>query len=126
MKHLLFKTDENSASFILRMTIGIIVLIHGIPKLGAGFTPFVQYITDYLQLPAILAYATIFIEIIGSVMLIIGFATRINAMFMLFLFIGMILTVHGELGFMMNWFGTLEAGQEGYEYHIVKQRVVDC
>lgn len=119
MKNLLFNTDDNWASPILRVALGIIILIHGSTKLGSGFSEFEGFITGYIGLPAIVAYATVFIETVGSVMLILGFATRINALAMFGLFVGMIVTVHGPIGFQMNWNGQYEAGMEGYEYHLL-------
>ncbi|MEM7549286.1 MAG: DoxX family protein [Bacteroidota bacterium] len=119
MKNLIFKTDDNLASTILRVVIGLVILIHGVGKLGEGFDTFMGYLTGYLGLPAILGYLTVLIEILGSLLLILGAATRINAGIMFGLFIGMIVTVHAQFGFMMNWFGQMEAGQEGYEYHIL-------
>ena len=38
---------------------------------------------------------------------------------MLGLFMGIILTVHGPIGFYMNWNGQLQPGEEGYEYHLL-------
>lgn len=119
MKNLVFNTDNNWASLILRVALGIIILIHGTTKLGSGFADFEGFITEYMGLPAIVAYATAFIETGGSVMLILGFATRINAVAMFGLFVGMIVTVHGAIGFQMNWNGQYDAGMEGYEYHLL-------
>lgn len=119
MTNLIFKTDDNLASTVLRVTLGLVILLHGIGKLGGGFETFMGYLTDYLNLPAILGYVIILIETLGSVLLVLGIATRINAGVMFGLFVGMILVVHLQFGFMMNWFGQMEAGQEGYEYHIL-------
>ena len=119
MKNLVFNTDNNWASPILRVALGIIILIHGATKLGSGFIGFEDFITGYMGLPAIVAYATVFIETAGSLMLILGFATRINAMAMFGLFVGMIVTAHGAIGFQMNWNGQYDSGMEGYEYHLL-------
>ncbi|MBV6647483.1 MAG: DoxX family protein [Cyclobacteriaceae bacterium] len=119
MKYLIFKTDNNLAPTILRVVLGLVILIHGFGKLGEGFETFMGYLTGYLGLPAILGYLTIIIETLGSLLLILGVATRVNAGIMFGLFVGMIITVHAPLGFMMNWFGQMQAGQEGYEYHIL-------
>ena len=119
MKNIIFKTDNNLASTTLRVVLGLVILIHGAGKLGEDFDTFMGYLTDYLELPAILGYLTVLIEILGSVLIILGTATRINAGIMFGLFTGMIVTVHAPFGFMMNWFGQMQAGQEGYEYHIL-------
>ena len=118
MKELIFKTDKNLSAIILRVVAGGLLFIHGLGKLGDGFETFMGYIT-YLGLPSIMGYLTIVIEILGSLLLIAGIATRINAGVIFGLFVGMIITVHGQFGLMMNWFGQMEAGQEGFEYHLL-------
>ncbi|MEM1135130.1 MAG: DoxX family protein [Bacteroidota bacterium] len=119
MKNLIFRTNENYATLILRVVLGTIIIIHGIDKLGEGFQPFMSYFTDILNMPAVLGWLTIFIETVGCLMLILGFATRINAVLLFGLFSGMIIFVHWGDGFLMNWFGQLEAGKEGFEYHLL-------
>jgi putative oxidoreductase len=119
MKKLILNTDNNYASLVLRVVLGVIVIIHGYDKLGAGFAPFMSYFTDVLKMPAVLGWLTVFIETAGCLMLIIGFATRINAVLLFGLFSGMILFVHWQDGFLMNWFGQMEKGHEGFEYHLL-------
>ena len=100
----LLKTDDNLASTFLRVVLGVLVLLHGVGKLGSGFETFMGYMA-YLELPAFLGYLTILIEILGSLLLIFGVATRVNALLMFGLFVGMIFSVHAQHGLMMNWFG---------------------
>lgn len=119
MKKQLLNTDNNYASLILRIALGVIIIVHGLDKLGSGFQPFMGYFTGILNMPAPLGWLTIFIETAGCLMLIAGFATRINAFLLFGLFSGMILFVHWPGGFLMNWFGQLEAGKEGFEYHLL-------
>ncbi|WKN41500.1 DoxX family protein [Tunicatimonas pelagia] len=120
MKYLIFNTSENWASTVLRIVLGIIIFIHGIGKLGGeGYSQFIYFFTEYLRMPIILAWLTIAVETIGSLLLIVGFATRINAIALFGLFVGMITFVHWDIGFSMNWWGQLEAGQEGFEYHLL-------
>ena len=76
MKEFLFKTNNSLAPTLMRVALGVIILVHGVTKLGSGFTPFEQFITAYLQLPMVVAYATVFIETAGAIMLIAGVATR--------------------------------------------------
>ena len=119
IKEKLFNTDKNYASLALRLTLGLIVLLHGLDKLGPGYQPFMDYFTGMLNMPAVLGWLTIFIETAACIMLILGVATRMNAMLLFGLFVGVILFVHLPAGFYMNWFGQLESGQEGYEYHLL-------
>jgi putative oxidoreductase len=119
MKNIIFKIDNNWASLILRITLGAIIFVHGYDKLGSGFEGFMGYFTGVLKMPAVLGWLTVFIETAGCIMLIVGFATRINAFLMIGLFIGMIACVHWQDGFLMNWFGQMEKGHEGFEYHLL-------
>lgn len=119
MTKLLFKTDNNYASLILRVILGTIIIVHGLDKLGDGFQPFMQYFTEVLNMPAFLGWLTVFIETAACILLIMGFATRFNAVLVFGLFAGMILFVHWQDGFLMNWFGQMDAGKEGFEYHLL-------
>ena len=120
MKHLIFKTSDNWAATVLRVALGIIILFHGIGKLSPqGYGDFIYFFTDYLNMPIFLGWLTIAIETAGSLLLILGFATRISATMLFGLFVGMIAFVHWDVGFSMNWWGQLAAGQEGFEYHIL-------
>ncbi len=120
MKHLIFNTTNNWAATILRITLGSTILIHGVGKLSPeGYNEFIYFFTEYLKMPVFLGWMTISIETLGSLLLIIGLATRINATMLFGLFTGMIVFVHWEVGFSMNWWGQLDAGQEGFEYHLL-------
>ncbi len=115
----LLNTDNNYSSLILRIALGLIIIVHGLDKLGDGFQPFMGYFTGVLNMPAVLGWLTVFIETAGCLMLIAGFATRVNAFLLFGLFTGMIVFVHWSDGFLMNWFGQLDAGKEGFEYHLL-------
>jgi putative oxidoreductase len=69
---------DDSGKLILRLTLGILVLLHGVAKLksGIGFlTPMVQGI----GLPPWFAYGVYLGEIVGPIMVILGLGTRIGA-----------------------------------------------
>jgi putative oxidoreductase len=119
MKTKLFETDNNYATLILRVVLGAIVFAHGYPKLGSGFAPFMAFMTDTLHMPAVLGWLTVLFETLGCALLVVGVATRINAALLFALFVGIIASVHWSEGFFMNWFGQLEKGREGYEYHLL-------
>lgn len=114
-------SDANGASLVLRLTLGGIVLAHGWQKLGGGYAPFIAYFTgpEGLHLPHALGLLVIGIEVLGSLALMAGLATRLNAALLFGLFVGIVATVHWPAGFWMNWFGQLDKGQEGYEYHLL-------
>lgn len=73
---------EDIGKLILRLTLGILMLFHGIFKLRNG----VSGIEGLLQshgLPWLLAYGVFIGEILGPVLLLIGLYTRIGALFII-------------------------------------------
>ncbi|MDN5871704.1 MAG: DoxX family protein [Nitrococcus sp.] len=71
-------TMTDTGKLILRVTLGLLVLLHGIHKLFAG----VAGIESGLQaagLPSILAYGVFIGEVVGPIMLIIGWYARVGA-----------------------------------------------
>lgn len=113
---------KNLSELMLRVALAIVVWPHGAQMLlgsfgGSGFTQTMNYFTGIAGLPYIIGFLVIMIQFFGSIMLLLGFATRLNALGMLVIFIGMILTAHLEHGFFMNWYGTQQG--EGYEYHLL-------
>jgi putative oxidoreductase len=69
------------------------------------------------MLPAALVFIVIIAEFFGSLGLILGFLTRIAAFGIGCVMLGAILTVHGKVGFFMNWTGKQPG--EGFEYHLL-------
>ena len=84
---------------LLRITLGALMLFHGLVKLFV-FTPAgtVGFFAS-LGLPAPLAYLTILIEAGGGLALILGLFTRWNALVQAAVLLGTIITVHGANGF---------------------------
>ena len=70
--------NENTGKLILRVTLGILMLLHGIAKLQSGTAP----IADLLVasgLPAFFQYGVYVGEIIAPLLLIAGYYGRIGA-----------------------------------------------
>ena len=70
--------NADLGKLILRLTLGLLLLLHGIAKLESG----VGWISGSLQgygLPGFLAYGVFIGEVIAPVMIIIGYYTRIGA-----------------------------------------------
>lgn len=116
----LLQTDDNLVSFIIRITVALVILPHGAQKLlgmfgGYGFKATMNYFTSS-GTPSILAFLVIFTESIGSLLILLGFTTRIWAA-MLTVIMLVAINVHHANGFFMNWAGT-QAG-EGFEYHLL-------
>ncbi|CAN5157339.1 hypothetical protein BH20BAC1_BH20BAC1_05300 [soil metagenome] len=69
------------------------------------------------DLPYILAVLVILIESIGSLFVLAGFLTRIAALGITVLFLGVMFMIHWQNGFFMNWFGSQKG--EGIEYFLL-------
>ncbi|HEY8918795.1 MAG TPA: DoxX family protein [Chitinophaga sp.] len=119
-----FSTDSNWPGLILRLTLGLVIFPHATQKLfgwfnGPGLSGEMQYLTQTTGLSTFTAVMVILVECGGALLLLSGLATRIAAVGMMGLFIGMIVVVHYKSGFFMNWFAQAPAGQEGFEYHLL-------
>lgn len=119
----IFNTDSNNiGQSIARFTLGVVLFPHGAQKMlglfgGYGFTATADALTTQMQLPWLIACLVIVTEFLGSISLIIGFASRLWSLAILFLFTGIIFTAQIEHGFFMNWFGAQEG--EGIEYSLL-------
>ena len=70
------QTQSDLGKFVLRVTLGLLVLLHGIGKITGG----VGGIEGMLQgagLPGVLAYGAYIGEVLAPLLLIVGFQTRI-------------------------------------------------
>jgi putative oxidoreductase len=118
----IIQTNGHISGLIFRLTLGIVILPHGCQLLlgwfgGFGFQGTMQYFTQVEGLPWIVGLVVILLQSFGALFILFGFTTRLMALGMIGLFIGMILTSHLEYGFFMNWLGN-QAG-EGYEFHLL-------
>jgi putative oxidoreductase len=129
MKELILKTSNDWPGLILRLTAGFIMLPHGLQKFaglfgGYGFKATMDYFTNTMRLPWIVALLVIFIECFGSFALVAGAFSRLWATGLIVIMTGAIITTNAKHGFFMNWFGN-QAG-EGYEYHILFIAICIC
>lgn len=120
--NLLFQSGNHARGLISRLTLGIVILPHGLQLLfgwfgGYGFTESMKYFTDTAQLPWLVGLLVILLQSVGALLLIAGMAARPLALATIFLFTGMIVTAHLDHGFFMNWYGTQKG--EGFEYHLL-------
>jgi putative oxidoreductase len=121
MKNQIFGTTENYSITIIRVVLGIIIFSHGAQYMlgwfgGYGLEATLQFLTSVMGLPWIVALAVIIIQFFGSVMLLAGAATRVAALGIFGIFIGMA-SFHFEFGLHMNWDG--KNSGEGFEYHLL-------
>lgn len=69
---------NDTGKLILRLTLGILILLHGVSKLMNGIGP-IQGMVTGMGMPAYLAYGVFAGEVLGPLLLIIGFYARIGA-----------------------------------------------
>jgi putative oxidoreductase len=118
----LLVTDDNAATVILRSVLGVVFFAHGAQKMlgwfgGYGFSGTMGYFTGTAHIPAVFAFLAIAAEFFGGLGLLFGFLTRIAAFGISVNMLVAIATVHGGVGFFMNWTGTQKG--EGFEYHLL-------
>ena len=91
--------SEDTAKLILRLTIGILVLLHGIFKIKhPEAVGFVGGLFANFGLPAFFAYAVYIGEVIAPIMLIVGYKTKIASALIAFtLFVAIILAHMGQI-----------------------------
>ena len=118
----LMKTNCNVGATVARLTVGLVMLPHGLQKTlgvfgGLGFNATMELLTTKLGLPWLIALLVIMAESVGAVALIAGFMTRFCAASLAVVMAGAVLMAHGQNGFFMNWFGVQQG--EGFEYHLL-------
>src|SRR2546428_11296532 len=100
-------TDDDIATTILRLVLGVIFFAHGAQKMlgwfgGYGFTGTMGFFTGVLHIPAVFAFLAIAAEFFGGLGLIFGLLTRVASFG---IFCNMIVAValdHSQIGFFMN------------------------
>lgn len=117
----IFHTSDDIGAFIARITLGIVMLPHGLQILlglfgGAGYSGTVEFFVSS-GIPAFVAILIIIGESFGAIGLILGFLSRLAALGITIIMLGAIVTVHLQNGFFMNWGGT--AAGEGFEFHLL-------
>jgi putative oxidoreductase len=117
----LFATDDAIAPLVLRLTLGGMILPHGMQKLfgafgGHGFSGTMGYFQS-LGIPFLFGVAAILTEFFGGLALVAGAATRVAAALVGITLLVAAATVHLGNGFFMNWSG--KAAGEGFEFHIL-------
>lgn len=121
MKTQIVKTTQNWGATTVRFALGIVLFAHGAQSMlgwfgGFGLKATIEFLSTHMGLPAFIGFVVICIQFFGSLMLLLGLLTRVAALGVFGIFIGMA-TYHFDYGFYMNWSGA-NAG-EGFEYHIL-------
>src|SRR6266851_10274227 len=118
----LIATDNDTATTILRLSLGVIFFAHGAQKMlgwfgGYGFTGTMGFFTGVMHIPSSFAFLAIAAEFFGGLGLIFGLLTRVAAFGIFCNMIVAVAMVHHQFGLFMNWAGTQKG--EGYEFHLL-------
>jgi putative oxidoreductase len=118
----LVATNNDIATAILRLVLGVIFFAHGAQKMlgwfgGYGFTGTMGFFTGIMHIPAPFAFLAIAAEFFGGLGLIFGVLTRVAAFGIFSNMVVAVAMVHHQFGFFMNWTGAQKG--EGYEYHLL-------
>lgn len=70
---------DDIGKLILRLTVGVLILLHGIAKISSGVSGISGMLTG-MGLPAALAYGVYIGEILAPILVILGFYARLGAL----------------------------------------------
>ncbi len=96
--------NDDAAKLILRLTVGILMLSHGIGKIMHGIDG-VQAMTVAVGLPQWFAYGVYIGEVIAPILLIVGYYGRMAALVITFTMANAIYMANGGDLFALNTFG---------------------
>ena len=118
----LLRTPDDVVLFVLRLTLGVVFIPHGLQKTlgwfgGYGFSDTMGFFTQSMGIPAVFAFLAIAAESVGALGLVAGFLTRVAAFGISVVMAVALATVHWGHGFFMNWSGAQQG--EGFEYHLL-------
>ncbi len=103
MNYRKIEMSEDVAKLILRLTVGGLVLLHGIFKITSPMA--IGYISGLFEgvgLPAYLAHTVYIGEVIAPILLIVGYRTRIASALVVLTLSVVILLVHTDYLFTLN------------------------
>jgi len=86
-------TSDDLGKLVLRLTLGILVLLHGISKLTNGIGGIEGMLTSH-GWPAFIAWGAYLGEVVGPILLILGFYTRPAALLVLINMVAAIALAH--------------------------------
>ncbi len=86
---------EAAGTLVLRLTLGLLVLLHGLNKLTGGIGGIEQMIGG-IGLPAVFAYGVLLGEVLGPLLLILGLYARIGAILIAINMVFAILLAHTD------------------------------
>lgn len=69
--------SEDFGKLVVRLSLGVLLLFHGVHKLLTGIGPIKQMLTGH-HLPEALAYGAYFGEVVGPILVILGLFARLG------------------------------------------------
>ena len=132
----LLKTSDSLGLLVLRLTLGLVFLPHGLQKTfglfgGDGFSATMDHMSK--GFPAWLVFLAIAAEFAGAIGCILGLFTRVAAFGIGMTMVVAVFAVHAKFGFFMNWHGAVVdmagktmAKPEGFEYHLLAIGMAVC
>ncbi|RXJ02421.1 DoxX family protein [Anaerobacillus alkaliphilus] len=94
-------------ALLLRITLGVVFLSHGLAKFQGGIENVVGWFQS-IGLPGFMAYGVAGIEVIGGAALIVGLGTRVFSLLFSLILLGAIVKVKFAAGFL-----------DGYAYDVI-------
>lgn len=104
MKTLEKLENREAGLLLLRISIGLLILLHGIANLTSNYS-FIKSVLNGFGLPEIIAYFVFIGEIIAPILIIVGLKTRLASLVLAFNMLIAILMVHSVAIFTLNQFG---------------------
>jgi putative oxidoreductase len=106
-------TSINISLLLIRLTVGIILFLHGLQKVfglfgGTGLKNWNTYLKKSFNLHEFVGYISAFTEMIFGFFLIIGLFTRVSSIIMIVFMLFATFMVHWKNGFFIT--------KNGYEY----------
>jgi len=118
----ILSTTDDPVATLARLVLALVMFPHGAQKVlgwfgGYGFSGTMQFFTEQMGIPAVLAFLAIAVEFLGPLALVLGLAGRVAAAGIVVNMAVAAWMVHLPNGFFMNWFGNQKG--EGFEYHLL-------
>lgn len=78
-----YRTMDDTGKLIIRLALGIMILLHGIGKLSGGGIAGISGMLQGVGLPGFFGWGAYLGEILGPILLILGFYGRVGALLIL-------------------------------------------
>ena len=98
MERIFLTSTNDFSALIARVTLGIVILPHGLQKLlgvfgGYGFTATIDFFSSSMGIPSLIGFLIVMGESFGALFLILGLISRISSAGILIIMIGAIFYV---------------------------------